>query len=82
MTRMELTKIVADGLGLSKTTVDAVIADVLDVIQKTDSVLFRGFGKFTNVKRGAKEYRNPSTGGKVLVPACTVLKFKASKHGE
>lgn len=43
------------------------------------SVIIKGFGTFKTVTRAERTARNPQTGGEVLVPAKTVLTFKAAK---
>ncbi len=44
-----------------------------------EKVTIMGFGTFRTVTKAARSGRNPQTGETILVPAKTVLTFKAAK---
>ena len=44
-----------------------------------DNIILRGFGTFKRKGVSARTARNPKTGDTVAVPACSVLRFSASK---
>ena len=67
---------VAKATGLKEEQVKAVF-EVVRI--SPEPVIIRGFGTFKTVARAARTARNPRTGEEVLVPAKTVLSFKAAK---
>ncbi len=81
MTKAELIVAVAVETGETSKTVETVLKGVLKAIKGTDKVTFVKFGTFRKANRAARECRNPQTGGKIQVPAKTVLTFKASTKG-
>lgn len=60
----------------SRRYLDLFLEEIAKVLKQGDEVVFRGFGRFTPVKRDARIARNPQTGKPVDVPAKTVTKFK------
>lgn len=79
----QLTEVVADQVGLSKSAVRLVIDATLDTIavqlKQGADVRLSGFGRFTVAHHEAKAARNPSTGEFVEVPSRNIPKFKAGK---
>ena len=58
--------------------VNAVLEGITSALEKGDSISLTGFGSFKVVKRAAREGRNPSTGGKMQIPAAG-LKERVNK---
>lgn len=84
MNLAELTSIVAQGAGISKSTVREIIKLTTQAIQLEvvhgGRVSLVGFGSFHPTLRRARTGRNPQTGGEVKIPAATVPRFKAGKE--
>lgn len=81
MNKAQLAAAVATRLGISKTTAEASVAAVLDIIQGAvasgDKVQITGFGAFEQVHKPAHVGRVPSTGAAVQVAESWAPKFKA-----
>ena len=81
MNKTELIEIAAKTADISKAaaakTLDAVIASVVKVVSKGDSVTLVGFGTFKAAKRAARTGKNPRTGEALKIAASTVPKFSA-----
>jgi len=82
VTKAEFVDKVAAKSGLSRKdagkAVDAFLDSVTDALKAGDAVTFTGFGKFSTVKRAARQGVNPRRPGeKVMIPAATVPKFSA-----
>ena len=63
----------------------AAVQDTLDIIMREtatdgDTLILKGFGTFKRIAKKATTARNPKTGGKVDVPAKSVLHFHPSKE--
>jgi DNA-binding protein HU-beta len=75
MNKSQLIAAVAADSGLSKTdsarAIDSLIDTVTRTLKKGDEVSITGFGKFSVIKRAARQGVNPRTG--------EPMKFKASK---
>jgi len=84
VTKAELAKEIADGIGLTRTATQAVIdgflAAVVLALEEHRSVQLRGFGTFTVKERAARLGRNPRTGEKVPVPAQAVPIFRPCRE--
>ena len=84
MTKGDLIDIVAEGTGLTKVEVGAVIdgmfATMSYALQKGDPIDVRGFGRFKVVWRKERIARNPKTGKEIFVPARYVPVYKCSKE--
>lgn len=84
MNKNDLTKRVAETLGLPYTTSKEIVNVVIDIlaesIQTKTTVRIYGLGTFKVVERAARKGRNPKTGEPVDIPAKTVVKFKVSKN--
>jgi DNA-binding protein HU-beta len=81
MNKSQLIDAVADDSGLSKAdagrAVDSVLATVSKSLKKGDEVSITGFGKFSVVKRAARQGVNPRTGERVKIKASKAPKFTA-----
>lgn len=80
MTRTELIAAVAERTGLTKIKAAHYVEATLDVIRETvaqgESVVLTGFGTFERRQRPAREFHNPATGRRDVVPATYVPKWK------
>ncbi len=83
MNKAELVAAAAVKTGVSEAEVDAVLHALLDVttqeLHAGGAVTIVGFGTIKAVSHAAREARNPVTGEKVKVPACTAVSFHAGK---
>ena len=81
MTKIELTKAIAQKAGLTQAQAaaayDAFISTVTDALKAGDKVSLVGFGSFEIKDVPAKDGVNPATGAKIKIAACKkpVLKF-------
>jgi DNA-binding protein HU-beta len=76
----ELVDAVAEATGESKRTVQTVLDNTIDTIQrqvkKDDRVSLPGFGTFERRARSARTGRNPQTGEEIKIKASKVPAFK------
>ncbi len=83
MNKNDLTNVVADKSGLSKSqaseAVDAVFEAITSALKSGDEVRLVGFGTFAVSQRKASKGRNPATGAEIDIPASNQPKFKAGK---
>ena len=81
MNKSQLVDAVASDSGLSKAdsarAIDSVLATVTKSLKKGDDVSITGFGKFSVVKRAARQGVNPRTGERVKIKASKAPKFTA-----
>lgn len=81
MNKSQLVEAVASDSGLSKADSARAIESLLDTVTKTlkkgDEVSITGFGKFSVVKRAARQGVNPRTGERVKIKASKAPKFSA-----
>jgi DNA-binding protein HU-beta len=81
MNKSQLVDAVASDSGLTKADSARAIESVIDTVTKTlkkgDEVSITGFGKFSVVKRAARQGVNPRTGEKVKIKASKAPKFSA-----
>ncbi len=81
MNKSELIDTVAADSGLTKVdagrAVESVIGAVTKTLKKGDEVSITGFGKFSVVKRAARQGVNPRTGERVKIKASKAPKFSA-----
>jgi integration host factor subunit beta len=86
MTKREMTKTIAQRMGLTGIQTGEIIQLVLDEIMQTllteGRIELRNFGVFEVKKRKPRQARNPRTGEKVQVPAKLVVTFKAGQRME
>jgi DNA-binding protein HU-beta len=81
MNKSQLIAAVSADSGLSKADTTRAIESLLDTVTKTlkkgDEVSITGFGKFSVVKRAARQGVNPRTGERVKIKASKAPKFSA-----
>lgn len=83
MNKTEMVNNVADSTGMTKAdagrAVEAVFEQIRSSLKNHESVAIVGFGTFSTGHRDERKGRNPRDGSEVLIPASTVVKFKAGK---
>jgi DNA-binding protein HU-beta len=83
MNKNDLVESVSKKTKMSKASsakaVDAIFESITSSLKKKNDVRLIGFGTFATAKRAARQARNPRTGQKINVPACTVPKFRPGK---
>jgi DNA-binding protein HU-beta len=81
MNKSELVEAIHKDAGLSKAeaarAIDSFLSTVTKTLKKGDEVILTGFGKFSVVKRAARQGVNPQTGEKVKIKASKAPKFSA-----
>jgi len=81
MNKTQLIEAVASDSGLSKADSSRAIESLLDTVSKQlkkgEEVSITGFGKFSVVKRAARQGVNPRTGERVKIKASKAPKFSA-----
>ncbi|HVF54009.1 MAG TPA: HU family DNA-binding protein [Actinomycetota bacterium] len=81
MNKKELIDSIASATGESKRTVQDVVDETINQIQRTvkkgEKVTLPGFGTFERRARAARTARNPRTGEEIKVKAAKVPAFKA-----
>ncbi|HXD55770.1 MAG TPA: HU family DNA-binding protein [Solirubrobacteraceae bacterium] len=81
MNKSQLVDAVASDSGLSKAdsarAIESVLATVTKNLKKGEEVSITGFGKFSVVKRAARQGVNPRTGERVKIKASKAPKFTA-----
>lgn len=68
----------------SRAAVNRMVDSMVDIITAQlvagNIVALQGFGTFETVEHAERAGVNPSTGEKIIIPACIAPKFKASKR--
>jgi DNA-binding protein HU-beta len=81
MNKSQLIDAVATDTGFTKVDAGAAVESVITTVTKTlkrgDEVSITGFGKFSVVKRAARQGVNPRTGERVKIKASKAPKFSA-----
>ena len=81
MNKSQLIDAVASDSGLSKVdsarAIDSLLGTITKTLKKGDEVSITGFGKFSVVKRAARQGVNPRTGERVKIKASKAPKFSA-----
>ena len=81
MNKTELIEAVAKDSGLSKAdstrAIESLIGTVSKSLRKGEEVSITGFGKFSVVKRAARQGVNPQTGERLKIKASKAPKFSA-----
>ena len=84
MTKADIVRRIAQGTGLTKTDVAAVvdgfIDSVIESLDRGDHIEIRGFGTFKSVTRAPRTGRNPRTGSEVKISSRRAPVFKPSKE--
>ena len=83
MTKSDIIKEVAEGTGLTKVEIEAVLDGVIHSISESlkrgERVDLRGFGSFIVKQRAARDARNPATREIVRLQERYIPTFKVSK---
>ena len=83
MTKSDIIKEVAEGTGLTKVEIEAVLEGVIlsisDSLRRGERVDIRGFGSFIVKQRAARDARNPATREIVQLQERFIPAFKVSK---
>ena len=83
MTKSDIIKEVADGTGLTKVEIEAVLDGVIlsisESLKRGERVDLRGFGSFVIKQRAARDARNPATREIVRLKERFIPAFKVSK---
>ena len=83
MTKSDIIKEVADGTGLTKVEIEAVLDGVIlsisEALKRGERVDLRGFGSFIIKQRAARDARNPATREIVRLKERFIPAFKVSK---
>ena len=81
MNKSQLIDAVASDSGLTKAdsarAIESLLGTVSKALRKGDEVSITGFGKFSVVKRAARQGVNPRTGERVKIKASKAPKFSA-----
>lgn len=81
MNKTQLVEAVSADSGLSKAdaarAIESFVGTVGKTLKKGDEVVITGFGKFSVVKRAARQGVNPRTGERVKIKASKAPKFSA-----
>ena len=82
MNKVELAKAMAEKsqYNISAAVAEDMIICFMDTVKtevgKGNPVQLIGFGTFTTSERAERKGKNPQTGAELVIPACTVPKFK------
>ena len=83
MTKSDIIKEVAEGTGLTKVEIEAVLEGIIlsvsESLKRGERVDLRGFGSFFVKRRAARDARNPATREIVKLQERFVPVFKVSK---
>ena len=83
MTKSDIIKEVAEGTGLTKVEIEAVLDGVIlsiaEALKRGERVDLRGFGSFVIKQRAARDARNPATREIVRLKERFIPAFKVSK---
>ena len=83
MTKSDIIKEVADGTGLTKVEIEAVLEGIIlsisESLRRGERVDIRGFGSFIIKQRAARDARNPATREIVKLQERFIPAFKVSK---
>lgn len=86
MNKKELATKVAKKAGLTmsqaRKSIEAAFATIKESVETGNSVTLKGFGSFSVGHRIERQGVNPTTKQRITIPACKVMKFKASKNVE
>lgn len=83
MNKSELVAMMAEKADLSKKDAEKALNAFVESVQETvktgDKISLAGFGTFELRKRESRVGKNPRTGEKLTIAACSVPAFKAGK---
>ena len=82
LTKIEIVNMLYEHIGIPKTECVNLIESVFEIIKdelgKGNPVMISGFGKWTVMKKKARNGRNPQTGKSMTIDARKVVTFKPS----
>ncbi len=82
MTKAELSAIISESSGLSKTASDKVLNDLIEgiknEIERGGSVQIVGFGTLKLANRKSRNALSPVNGKPIVIPACKTPAFRVS----
>ncbi len=83
MTKAEIVLSISEKIGLEKAevlaTVEALMTEIKDSLEKGENVYLRGFGSFIIKTRAEKTGRNISKNTTIKIPAHNIPSFKPAK---
>lgn len=85
MNKTELVKalVAESSYNISQACAEEMVNNFMNIVKNEvkagNSVQLIGFGTFTSGKRAERKGKNPHTGADMVIPACTVPKFRAGK---
>jgi integration host factor subunit alpha len=83
ITKADLVEAVHQKMGFSKKESSEIVERVFETMKHTleggDGLKISGFGKFDVRRKNARRGRNPKTEDTLIIPARTVVTFKASQ---
>jgi integration host factor subunit alpha len=83
ITKADLVEAVHETVGFSKKVSSEAVEKVFDIMKDAlaagDDLKISGFGKFDVRRKNARRGRNPKTEEGLIIPARTVVTFKASQ---
>ena len=83
LTKIDITEAVRDKFGMPKKECASIIESLFAIIKADlnngNDVMISGFGKWTVLKKKARNGRNPKTGKAMTIAARKVVTFKSSK---
>ena len=83
ITKADLVEAVHETVGFSKKVSSEAVEKVFDIMKDAlatgDGLKISGFGKFDVRRKNARRGRNPKTEQGLIIPARTVVTFKASQ---
>ena len=81
--KAQLTELVANDAGLTKTqagaALDSILSGIMNTLAGGDQVALLGFGTFSIKVRAARVGRNPKTGEPINIAEAKIPSFKAGK---
>ena len=82
LTKIDITEAVRDKFGMPKKECASIVESLFDIIKadlnRGNDVMISGFGKWSVLKKKARNGRNPKTGKAMTITARKVVTFKAS----
>ena len=85
MNKSELAKVIVaeNSYNITQACAEEMINSFISTVEKEvaagNQVQLIGFGTFTTSERAERKGKNPQTGAELIIPACTVPKFKPGK---
>jgi DNA-binding protein HU-beta len=84
MKKIDFVKEVSKKAGVSikdaESVVNSSLETITDILERSESITFMGFGTFETVVRASRETTLPTTKERVRIPAKMSVKFKTGKN--